>query len=278
MPLYTCATPIGNMSDITIRAIEVLSSASIILCEDTRVSSGLLARHGITGKKLVALHEHNENQVSQQVIEWLAQGLVIVQISDAGTPGISDPGARLINNLYQAGITAIPLPGASAFVTLASVSGIIDHYIKFCGFLDSKKGKRQKQLQDLFNQDDTAIAIYESSHRIIECLEDIVSVLDNPLIIMGRELTKHFETIKKDYAGNVLELVKNDHHQQKGEFAIIIIPHKIAQNKDSISSKQLETLQLLALELPSKKAVNLTYQICGGNKELMYQYLINNKP
>lgn len=276
--LYICATPIGNLEDISLRALKILGIADIILCEDTRNSQKLLNHHGITNKKLVALHEHNENEISMQVIKWLEEDKLIVQISDAGTPGISDPGARLCNIIRKYGHNPSPLPGASAFTSLLSVAGLIDTPFMFYGFLPNKTQQRQKQLK-IWQQADYAIGIYESPHRIIDCLKDIQSTLGNETtIVMGRELTKQFETIKKDQINNLLDFVMDDSNQQRGEFVLIILPATSDNtNTEDLTPQQISALELIATELPAKKAVNLCHKLTGGNKELMYQYLLKQK-
>ena len=276
--LYICATPIGNLDDISLRALEILTKADIILCEDTRNSQKLLNHHGINQKRLIALHDHNENEVSQKVLEWLNQELLIVQISDAGTPGISDPGARLCNVLHANQITPHPLPGACAYISLLSVSGIVDTPSLFHGFLPNKSSQRQKQLNTWLSVE-YAVAIYESPHRILDSLSDLVQCLGEAReIVMGREMTKHFETIKKLSAGELLEFVKSDSNQQRGEFVLIILPPlKIRNTEEQLTAEQISALNIIAAELPSKKAVNLTNKLFGGNKDLLYQYLLDLK-
>lgn len=276
--LYICATPIGNLDDISLRALEILTKADIILCEDTRNSQKLLNHHGINQKRLIALHDHNENEISQKVLEWLNQELLIVQISDAGTPGISDPGARLCNVLHANQITPHPLPGACAYISLLSVSGLVDTPSLFHGFLPNKSSQRQKQL-NLWLGVEYAVAIYESPHRIVDSLSDIVQCLgETREIVMGRELTKHFETIKKLPAGELLDFVKSDSNQQRGEFVLIIMPQlKIKNTEEQLTAEQISALNIIAAELPSKKAVNLTNKLFGGNKDLLYQYLLDLK-
>ncbi len=276
--LYICATPIGNLDDISLRALEILAKADIILCEDTRNSQKLLNHHGINQKRLIALHDHNENEVSQKVLEWLNQELLIVQISDAGTPGISDPGARLCNVLHANQITPHPLPGACAYISLLSVSGLVDTPSLFHGFLPNKSTQRQKQLNTWLSVE-YAVAIYESPHRILDSLSDIVQCLGGTReIVMGREMTKHFETIKKLSAGELLEFVKSDSNQQRGEFVLIILPPlKIRNTEEQLTAEQISALNIIAAELPSKKAVNLTNKLFGGNKDLLYQYLLDLK-
>lgn len=275
--LYICATPIGNLEDITFRAIETLKKSDIILCEDTRNSQKLLGHYGINNKKLVAFHEHNENEVSEKVISWLEENQLIVQISDAGTPGISDPGARLCNKVLALGYKVSPLPGACAFISLISVAGLIDTPFLFHGFLPNKSSQRQKQLEKWRNID-YAVGIYESPHRIVDCLQDILDILGQATpIIIGRELTKQFETIKKDTIKNIFDFVNNDPYQQKGEFVIIITPQIDTDQKELITPEQIKILELLAEELPAKKAVNLTNKIIGGDKDALYNLLLAKK-
>lgn len=276
--LYICATPIGNLNDITLRGLEILKTADIILCEDTRNSAKLLHHHGIDSKKLVALHDHNENEVSTRVIEWLEQGLTLVQISDAGTPGISDPGARLCNMAFKHGFMPRPLPGACAYISLLSVSGLVDIPSLFFGFLPSKSTQRCKQMET-WRDVDYAVVIYESPHRICECIDDIISTLGaDRVLVVGRELTKQFETIVKMTAQEYREFLHEDSNQQRGEFVINILPlDSSANDSEQLTAEQLKIVNLLASELPTKKAVNLTAKICGGNKDLLYNYLLAQK-
>lgn len=275
--LYICATPIGNMKDITLRALEVLTKADIILCEDTRNSIHLLNFHNIANKKLYAFHEHNENEMSYRVVEWLKEGLTIVQISDAGTPGVSDPGARLCNIAFEHGFTPHPLPGPSAYLSLLSVSGLININSLFYGFLANKSSQRQNQLNS-FKNVDYAVTVYESTHRIIDCVADIITVLGGDrVLIVGRELTKQFETVLKMSAIDYQALLLADKNQQRGEFVINILPAIKVDVTDSLSDEQIRIVNLLAQEMPTKKAVNIAHKIIGGNKDLMYQYLLDNK-
>lgn len=275
--LYICATPIGNLKDITLRALEVLASCNIILCEDTRVSKRLLKEYNIQDKKLIAFHEHNEKEIIDKVISWLIDGLTIVQVTDAGTPGISDPGVRLCNKAFECGYSPIPLPGACAYLSLLSVAGV-DHKSLFYGFLPPNSLKRT-QLLSSWKNIDHAVIIYESPHRIVECLKDIESTLGSErIIVMGRELTKQFETIKKLKIQELIELVTKDPNQQKGEFALLICPQKVSASESSktLTDEQIKVLELLSQELPPKKVTGLCHKICGGDKELLYDYLIKN--
>jgi 16S rRNA (cytidine1402-2'-O)-methyltransferase len=274
--LYICATPIGNLKDITLRAVEVLASSDIILCEDTRISKTLLAQQNIKVNRLVALHEHNENEVAAKVITWLAEGLTITQISDAGTPGVSDPGSRLCNKVREHGFKISPLPGACAYISLLSVSGLNCSSL-FYGFLPSNSSGRKKILTS-WQTTDYAICIYEAPHRIVECVKDIILCLgDERDIVMGRELTKKFETITKNNARQLLEFIEANSNQQRGEFVLIICPSKVNTNQECLSPEQINTLKLLVPELPPKKAVLLTHKLVGGDKDLLYNYAISLK-
>jgi 16S rRNA (cytidine1402-2'-O)-methyltransferase len=274
--LYICATPIGNLNDISIRAIETLSRSDVILCEDTRTSRHLLDKHQIPYKKLIALHDHNENEIAAKVVIWLSEGLTITQISDAGTPGISDPGARLCSYVRQHGFKISPIPGACAYISLLSVSGLTMPSL-FYGFLPAKKTARTKIL-NTWQMVDHAVCIYEAPHRIIECIEDIINSLGAKRnLIMGRELTKQFETIKKATASELLKFILSDTNQQKGEFVILIAPNEIIIDNNSLTIEQINTLNLLLKELPPKKAVNLSHKLTGGNKDLLYNYTLVNK-
>ena len=273
--LYICATPIGNLEDITLRAIRVLKDSDVVLCEDTRRSNILFNYHNIKPKKIISLHEHNENEVTNKVIEWLEKDLMITQISDAGTPGISDPGAKLCYRVMKAGFTISPLPGPCSFISLLSVSGINEHFI-FYGFLPSQKSQRIKSLSN-FKNIKYAVCIFESPHRIIDCLNDIKEVIGSDCsLILGRELTKQFETIKRLNIVELIEFIKIDSNQQKGEFILIIEP-KINCVEDELTIHHINSIKTLITEFPPKKAVNITHKILGGNKDKLYQFALSIK-
>jgi len=274
--LYICATPIGNLNDITLRALEVLALADIILCEDTRVSKKLLHQHGISYKRLLALHEHNENEIADKVLAWLDEGLTLVQISDAGTPGVSDPGSRLCNKVLETGHKIVPIPGPCAYISLLSVAGLNIPSL-FYGFLSSKSGARCNILNQ-WCQVNYAVCLYEAPHRISECVKDIIQCLGKErLIIMGRELTKQFETIKKCTAQELLAFIEADSNQQRGEFVLIIAPAVVEKDIASLSMEQINALNLLLPELPPKKAVALAHKLVGGDKDLLYQHAVASK-
>ena len=275
--LYICATPIGNLQDISLRALSIFASVDILLCEDTRTSSTLLKAHGIYAKRLISMHEHNENEIADKVIGWLQEGLSICQISDAGTPGISDPGARLCQKVLAHDLPVSPIPGACAYTALLSVSGLSVSSL-FYGFLPNKSVARKKILQQWLVVD-YAVCVYEAPHRIVDCLADMLEIFGhNRDIVMGRELTKQFETIRKCKLGELVDFVNNDPNQQRGEFVLLICPAIIEQTSEEILSvQQIKVLNSLLAELPPKKAIKLTLELVGGNKELMYQYSIDNK-
>ncbi len=274
--LYICATPIGNLKDISLRALEILSASDIILCEDTRTSKQLLSAHGINYKQLIALHQHNENQIAEKVLAYLEDGLTITQISDAGTPGISDPGARLCKAVLAAGYQVSPIPGACAYISLLCVSGL-DKPSLFYGFLPGTKNARVKILEEWIDVP-YAVGIYESPHRIIESMTDIIAVLgENRQIILGRELTKQFETIRPGTTAEILEFVKSDSNQQRGEFVLLIYPKVIDKVvAEFLTGEQIKVLELLLPELPPKKAVAIAHKLTGANKDLLYNHAIRS--
>ncbi len=280
--LYICATPIGNLQDITLRAITTLQQADIILCEDTRVSKKLLQAHNITYKKLISLHAHNEEHISQEVLKWLADGLNIVQITDAGTPNISDPGAKLCQIVLNAGFPVTPIPGACAYISLLSISGLPYHTL-FYGFLPATSNKRIKAIT-AFIASQYAICTYEAPHRIIDTIQAIIDILGaNTMITMGRELTKQFETIKQLSAQELLNFIISDKYQQKGEFVLIIHPNITnnncnKQNHDIIlSSENIKLINILAKKMPPKEAANIASEITNIHKDIYYQYLLTQK-
>ncbi len=219
--LYLVATPIGNLQDITLRALEVLKSVDVIACEDTRHSSLLLRRYEIE-KRLIATHAHNESESAKGIIELLDRGEDVAFISDAGTPGISDPGARLVEAVRATEHKIVPIPGASAGITLVCVAGNIGKTFTFEGFLSPKKGRKEKRLKELFSRGESFI-IYESPFRVVKTLEEIASISSACQVVIGRELTKQYEEIIRE---NILEAIERLKAKPsiKGEFVIIVIP------------------------------------------------------
>ena len=217
--LYIVATPIGNLDDITIRAIKTLREADVIACEDTRHTQMLLNHLEITGKRLIACHAHNEAASSQGIVGLLSQGLDVAYCSDAGTPGVSDPGSRLVRAVREAGFTVVPIPGASASVTLISASGLSGKTFTFEGFLSPKSGRRKTRLKELLAREE-AFIIYESPFRILKTLSEIKELDDSRRIVLGREITKAFEQFLYGTASEIISQLK----VVKGEFAFVVLP------------------------------------------------------
>lgn len=217
--LYIVATPIGNLKDITLRALEVLKDVDVISCEDTRHTLKLLSHYEIK-KHLVSIHARNEKIACNKVLDLLEEGKNVAYVSDAGTPAISDPGSILVNEARQKGIEVIPIPGCSAFVTLLSVSGIFDKSVLFEGFLSPKPGKRKKCLMDLMSRD-SAVILYESPHRLVKLLKDIAEIDDSRDVVVGKELTKLHEDVIAGKAGKLLEIFSSL-ESIRGEFSVLI--------------------------------------------------------
>lgn len=230
--IYVVATPIGNMEDITIRALKTLNNVDFILAEDTRVAIKLLNFYKIK-KPLYSYHSHSSKNKINHYIENILKGNSAAIISDAGTPCISDPGVSIINKAIENNINIIPIGGISAFTTLLSVSGLSGN-ILFVGFLSNKNGRRRNQLKELYNNEKNIIIIYESVHRIKNCIEDIVNIFgENTDIIIGRELTKQFEQIIRDKAKKIIDFFSDNSIISKGEFCMIIDNRKSKECKSN---------------------------------------------
>ncbi|WPE16545.1 16S rRNA (cytidine(1402)-2'-O)-methyltransferase [Candidatus Thioglobus autotrophicus] len=271
--LYIVATPIGNLDDITFRAIETLKNADVILAEDTRHSKRLLNHYDIK-TDLRAFHEHNETQKSQLVISELLEGKNMALISDAGTPLISDPGYVLVREAKKAGVMVSPIPGASAMISAMSVAGIASDQFGFFGFLPNKQTARIKAIQAIAHIDQTAI-FYESPKRILACARDLQSVLGSERIVcFAKELTKSFETIKTDTLPNLINYLEADQAHQKGEFVVLI--SSIDKNNKVIGEEQLDKiLPILLVEMGASKAAKLAAKITGIDKKYCYQRAID---
>ncbi|MDO8311908.1 MAG: 16S rRNA (cytidine(1402)-2'-O)-methyltransferase, partial [Sideroxyarcus sp.] len=212
--LYVVATPIGNLSDITLRALEVLGTADAVAAEDTRNTRHLLQHHGIADTRLLALHQHNERGAAEKIIALLQQGQSVALVTDAGTPAVSDPGALLVAEVRSAGFRVIPIPGASAAVTALSASGLDSAHFLFYGFLPNKSAARRSALQTLVEHPYTLV-FYEAPHRILECTEDLHAIFgDEREIIFARELTKLFENIHRCKLGEALDWLNSDPNNQ----------------------------------------------------------------
>jgi 16S rRNA (cytidine1402-2'-O)-methyltransferase len=265
--LYVVATPIGNLADITLRALHLLKLCEVIACEDTRHTQQLLRAYGIdkSGAQLIALHQHNEHEAAQTVISRLAQGQRVAYVSDAGTPAISDPGARLVDATRNAGFRVLPLPGASSVTTVLSAAGMTgqDGFV-FAGFLPSKATERQHAVQKLASET-RALVLLEAPHRI-EALSQALSVLGTRRVTVGRELTKQFENIDTLAASELPAWLAAKPERQRGEFVLVIHDAPAAH----VQGDGLRVLQLLLPELPLKTAVKLAAEISGESKNVLY--------
>ena len=269
--LYIVATPIGNRDDISHRAVEVLRSVDRIYAEDTRHSLPLLRHHGIQ-TRLSALHEHNERAQSDSVLEYLQSGHSAALISDAGTPLISDPGYRLVRAAQRAGVKVSPVPGACALTAALSVCGLPTDRFQFVGFAPHKQTARKAWLHELESLAHTQV-LYESPHRILDCLDDIVTVMGAEReICVARELTKRFETVLQGTAMQVRATVADDHHQQKGEFVIVIAGKASSQSPEVAISAELDkTLMVLLQHLTVKTAARAAAELFSINKRDAYE-------
>ena len=269
--LYIVATPIGNLQDITQRALDTFAQVDLIAAEDTRHSGLLLSHYGIK-KPFFALHDHNEQEKAHILVEKLKQGSNIALISDAGTPLISDPGFHLVRQCREADIRVVPLPGACAAITALCASGIASDRFCFEGFLPAKSKARKDKLENIAEEDRTLI-FYESTHRILDTLEDMQSVLgDDRYIVLAREITKTWETITGNTIKNLREWLLEDPNRTKGEMVLIVEGKPKSDNNDEISPQAVKALELIAEELPLKKAAAIVAELYGYKKNALYQF------
>ena len=276
--LYVVATPIGNLADISLRALHVLSLVDTIACEDTRHTQALLRAYGIdkTSAQLLAVHQHNEAQASNTVIERLRLGQRVAYVSDAGTPAISDPGARLVAAVRAQALTVVPLPGASSITTALSVAGItgdadgIGSFV-FVGFLPSKSGERTQAVQALAAEA-RSVVLLEAPHRI-EALASALAVLGERKVTIGRELTKQFEEIATFRAQDFSAWLNEQPNRSRGEFVLVLHPGPVAEQPGN----ELRVLNLLLAELPLKTAVKLAADITGASRNTLYDTALKLK-
>jgi 16S rRNA (cytidine1402-2'-O)-methyltransferase len=271
--LFIVATPIGNLDDITFRAVEVLKSVDIVLAEDTRHSKKLLLHLDIS-KPIRAFHEHNEREKTKAIIGEIYSGKSIALISDAGTPLISDPGYFLVAQAKKECLRVVPIPGPSALITALSASGLASDRFTFLGFLPSKKTARVKLLKSLINRTETSI-FYESPKRILATLTDMHRIFgDNREVCLAKELTKVFETIQTDSIPNLIKYLTTDQNNQKGEFVILIS----ANDKIDIAEAEAQLdslLPILCAEMGTSKAAKLAAKITGIDKNQCYKKAID---
>lgn len=269
------ATPIGNLRDITLRALDVLKAVDVIAAEDTRNSAHLLQHYGIT-TPLTALHEHNERNASEKLLALLAEGKSIALISDAGTPAISDPGSYLVKAARQKGIRVCPVPGPSAATAAVSASGSENGHYLFYGFLPAKSSARRNALQALRHLP-YALVFYEAPHRILECIDDLAAAFGpDRIVTFARELTKLFETIHSIPLGKARAWLEGDSYRQKGEF-VLVVEGYAGNDGAAAEEEMLRVLNVLLEELPLKQAVKLAAEITGKKKNQLYERALEIK-
>ena len=272
--LYVVSTPIGNLSDISQRALDVLAQVDMVACEDTRHTQKLLTAFSIKNHTM-SLHDHNERQKQDYIAAQLQEGKSIALVSDAGTPLISDPGFHVVPHLRALNLDVVPVPGACAAIAALSVSGLPTDRFTFEGFLPSKSGARQKALAELASETRTMV-FYDAPRRAIDTVADIVEVLgETRQIVIARELTKTFETIHSDSAGNILHWLKEDPNQLKGEM-VLIIEGKLRED-DGVPDEAIKALRILLEELPPKKACAVAGKLYDVKKNTLYDLALSMK-
>ncbi|HWR75792.1 MAG TPA: 16S rRNA (cytidine(1402)-2'-O)-methyltransferase [Thiobacillus sp.] len=273
--LYVVATPIGNLGDITLRAIDTLKRVDRVAAEDTRVSGQLLAHFDIR-KPLVSIREHNERVAADKVIAWIVAGEAVAYVSDAGTPAVSDPGARLVAAVRAAGLTVVPIPGVSAVTAALSAAGVESGQWLFHGFLPPKSGARRAQLQTLAALS-CALVFYEAPHRIEETLSDMAAVLDTARpVTLAREITKRFESIVTLPLADAPAWLAADPNHVRGEFVVIV--HPPAAAAAMVDTEAMRVLDVLLGDLPPTLAAKLASKITGRSKAELYKMTLALKP
>ena len=264
--LYVVPTPLGNMADLTRRAEEILRTVPWVAAEDTRHSGPLLKQLGSQARTLPA-HQHNEHEAAERIVAKLQAGEAVALISDAGTPGISDPGARVVAAVRAAGCTVVPLPGPCAATTALSGSGLLDEHFLFYGFLPSKGGQRRQAIEEL-RELPCALVFYEAPHRVLETVADLATVLGERTLVIGRELTKMFESIHSCPLTAALDWLKEDSNRQRGEFVLMLS----GAPSDADDGEDERVLKLLLDEgISVKQAAKLAAAITGGAKNALYE-------
>ena len=272
--LYVVATPIGNLSDITLRALETLRTVDVIAAEDTRITTRLLDRHGISGK-LLAVHEHNERRAAERLVGLLAGGKTVALVTDAGTPGVADPGAQVVAAVRGAGYTVVPLPGPNAAVTAMSASGFDADRFLFCGFLPARAAERRRVLAGLAAQTATLV-FYEAPHRVVDSVADICAAFGGDRdIVIARELTKIHETVHRCRLDAAADWLQADDNRRRGEFVLVVAGATEVQQDDETHVESV--LKILLGELPLKQAVALAVKLTGGNRSALYQRALGLK-
>lgn len=270
--LYVVATPIGNLGDITLRALETLKAVDVIAAEDTRMTRNLLSHFGIS-TRMIAVHEHNERNAAQGIVNLLQQGQAVALVTDAGTPAVSDPGAMVVAAVHAAGLKVVPIPGPSALIAAISASGEGEHGFEFHGFLPATAGARKRVLTKLKASAQTLV-FYESPHRIVESIGALHEVFgDARELIICRELTKKFETIHRGTLAKAVAWLEANDNNRRGEFVLILSnPSTGAASEAEMAQEQAleRTLAILCSELPLKQAVALAVKLTGEKKNKVY--------
>lgn len=275
--LYIVATPIGNTSDISARAKEVLQSVAKIAAEDTRRSKFFLQKLGIN-THLISYHDYSHDQAARAIVRELQSGLSIALISDAGTPLISDPGYKLVRLARESAVTVLPIPGASAVTAALSVSGLPTDRFVYEGFLSSKASGRRKRLHELVTEERTSV-FFESTHRIVDCLYDMNAILQNSRqIFIAREMSKRFETHFLGSPEECLQWIKSDDDQQKGEFVVVVEGCDESSLEDSRQEIAMTIVDRLSSSISMKDAIGIASQISGARKNLLYERVLAKKP
>lgn len=274
--LYVVATPIGNLDDISARALGILRAVSLIAAEDTRHSARLLQHFGIS-TPLAACHEHNERDEGGRFLARLLAGDDVALISDAGTPLISDPGYHLVRQARAAGVRVIPVPGACALIAALSAAGLPSDRFIFEGFLPAKTAGRRARLEQVREESRTLI-FYEAPHRILECLQDMQAIFgDDRPALLARELTKTFETLQGMPLAELAAWVAADANQQRGECVVLVAGWQAPEGDEAVSVEALRVLDLLLAEMPLKRAAALAAEITGVRKNMLYQVALERQ-
>jgi len=266
--LYVVATPLGNLRDVSLRALDILAAVDVIAAEDTRVTAKLLARHGITSR-LVSLHQHNESRRAAEVVALLGAGKSVALVSDAGTPAVSDPGSALVRTVMDAGFVVVPIPGPSAAIAALSASGVDAPRWLFCGFLPASAAARASELQDL-SKLPCALIFYEAPHRIAAMIDALAAAFGAEReLVIARELTKRFESIHRCRLGDAAAWLAGDADRQRGEFVLIVAAPAAAKD-DASEAAQEHALSVLLSELPVAQAVRLAAALTGAPRKKLY--------
>ena len=272
--LYVVATPIGNLADLSFHALAVLSRADLICAEDTRVTQQLLRAYGLSAR-LISVREQNEQSMAERVITALAAEQVVAQVSDAGTPAVCDPGARLVTRVRAAGYQVVPVAGPSAVMTALSVAGVTQSDFYFAGFLPAKSGERHQKLQ-LWKEVSYPVVMFETPHRITDTLAQMVLLYPHRTLMLAREISKTHETYLCGTVSEIQSIVQADANQKRGEMVLILHPAPEEKNTE-LTAEAINIMQILVQELPTKQAAVLAAQISGENRKALYDWAINAK-